>query len=210
MLTKAVEISRYVLLMNFNTYLSQIPNTMKNNKILSIILLLLFITISFTSCKRNDPVPEIDQEEFNEVKVTFTNLSNKDDLVVVTINKEGNPSKEFYSLFKNETYLMEIELYNNSTSINDELIEDIDEHQFFFIAPSDAINSYTYKDDNLGLKGEIKFAERTNEFAFNIILRHGLTKSHPAAQNWNSANFAEAGGADDLSTTFKIKLLDND
>lgn len=183
---------------------------MKNYSKLSIIFLFFIINLSFTSCKRNDPVPEIDQEEFNEVKVTFTNLSDEDNTVIVTINKEGNPDQEFYTLLKNSSYLMEIELYNNSSSINDELIEDINEHQFFFIAPSDAIDEYTYKDDNLGLKGEIKFSERTNEFAFNIILRHGLNKSHPAAQNWNSSNFAEAGGADDLSTAFKIKLIDNE
>lgn len=183
---------------------------MKKYPLLSIAFLFFVFTFTLSSCKRNDPVPEIDLEEFDEVKLTFINKKDANDLIIVNIDKLGKPDRATYSLNKNESYLMEIELFSNSESINYELIEDIDEHQFFFLVPADAVQSYIYKDENLGLQGEIKFTERSTVFDFNIVLRHGLDKSHPAAKDWNSSNFVEAGGADDLSASFKIKLVNKE
>lgn len=179
---------------------------MKANKInkYTVLSIFLLLVISFSSCKRNDPVLEDDQEEYDAVEVVFTQLNDPSKTVKVIFNRNGFTEEVNYELLKNEKYQMEISLFHDDENINQEVIDTSDEHKFFFFAPDNAVLDYQYLDDELGLKGEISFGDYPESFDLKILLRHGLEKGNPAAKAWNSKNYVQAGGVDDLSLKISI------
>jgi hypothetical protein len=171
------------------------------------IAILFSIVVAFASCKKDNPILEDDQEEYDGIKLTFTNLSDPKDILTINFDKEGNSEKSHYHLLKNERYKMEITLFHNGKNINHEFIEEIDEHKFFFLAPEDAITNYLYQDNDLGLKGEITFGSYDSAFDLIALLRHGLDKNHPSAKAWNSIDYQKAGGVDDLRLKIPLHLI---
>ena len=174
-------------------------NKINSYTALSFILLLV---ISFSSCKRNDPVLEGDQEEYDAVEIVFTQIDDPLKSVKVILNRNGYTEQSSYKILKNQNYKMEISLFYDGENINQEIKDEADEHKFFFFAHERAVTGYQYLDDDLGLSGEISFGDYPERFDLKILLRHGLDKNNPSAKDWNSNTYVEAGGVDDLS--FKI------
>lgn len=170
------------------------------------IILILSMVITFASCKKDDPILEDDQEEFDNIQVTFSNLTDPTDVSTLNFDRTGKPDKSPLHLLKQKKYEIKISLFHNEENINHELTEEIDEHKFFFLAPAEAVTNYLYQDENLGLKGEITLGDVDSLFELTILLRHGLDKSHPSAKEWNSKNYQEAGGVDDLKIALPIQL----
>lgn len=179
---------------------------MKNINIYSTLSLFLLLAISFSSCKRNDPILEDDQEEYDAVEVVFSQMNDPSKTVKVTFNRNGFTEESNYKLFKNENYIMEISLFHDGENINKEIRDEADEHKFFFFAPEKAVTNYQYLDDDLGLMGEIGFGDYPERFDLKILLRHGLDKENPAAKEWNSETYVEAGGVDDLLLKIPISF----
>lgn len=188
---------------------------MKNNTLTITISIISIFLISLSSCSKDDPVIEIDQEEYNSAQVIFTrgNLENgqfteTDEKITVNFDRNGAPSSNLTKLVKGESYRMTINLFNGEENINQEIIDEADEHQFFFLGSPDGVFSYLYEDDHIGLKGILTVNSITEQpFDFNIILRHGLNKDHAAAQIWNNPQHVQAGGADDLNFTLKLQTV---
>lgn len=183
---------------------------MKTINLRIIFALIISIVVAFTSCKKDNPILEDDQEEFENVQFSFTNLADPSDISTISFDKEGNPDKSHFHLLKNEKYKMEISLFHNGENINHEFIDEIDEHKFFFLAPSDAVIDYIYQDNDLGLKGEITFGNYDTAFDLTILMRHGLNKNDPSAKAWNSSDYQKAGGVDDLKIALPIHLVSKD
>ena len=179
---------------------------MNRYTLFSLISLFLVMSIGFSSCKRDDPVLEDDQEEFDSVELLFTLIGNPEQTVKVVFNRFGSPEQEKYKFLKNEKYKMDIYLFHDGEDITPEVEDESLEHQFFFFAPASAVTDYSYQDNQLGLKGIIQFGNASSQFNLKILLRHGLNKKHPSAQLWNSPNYIEAGGVDDLSFSVPISL----
>lgn len=191
---------------------------MKKLNRFSIIALLTIVALNFSACKKDSPVLENNQEEFDGTSITFTaghfhgtEFHSHDEEPMVVSFSSNNPgaTPESINLHEGETYLMEINIFQKGKNINAEF--DAKDHQFFFTgAPVDVL-SYEYKDANLGLKGALTVnAIAANGFDFNVILRHGLNKQHASAQAWNSPNYVQAGGTDDFNRKFKIFALEGD
>lgn len=188
---------------------------MKKNQFIFIAITAIFLIISFTSCSKNDPVPELDQEEYNSVQLIFehgtyaNNVFTPSDIeTIVTFTKNGTPTPENISLTEGESYRMRINILLNGESINEEIIDETDEHQFFFLGSPEGVFDYKYEDDQLGLTGILSALKKTSEpFDFQILLRHALNKDHAAAQIWNNSQYVEAGGADDLNIKLKIQVI---
>lgn len=172
----------------------------------TVLSIFLVLTMAFSSCKRDEPVLEDDQEEYDAIEVIFTAVSDPSKPVKVIFNRFGSPERTQYSLSKNEVYDMKISLFHNGENINQEVEEESAEHQFFFFASEQAVSGYQYLDGQLGLKGEISFGEAAEPFDLKVLLRHGLNKDSPAAKAWNSPNYVEAGGVDDLVLFIPITL----
>lgn len=188
---------------------------MKKNQLVSIAAIAIVLLVSFTSCSKNDPVPELDQEEYNSVQLTFEHgtyannvFTPSDEETVINFTKNGTPTPAAIILTEGESYRMKINILLDDESINQEIIDEADEHQFFFLGSPEGVFDYKYEDDQVGLTGILSALKQTSApFDFQILLRHALNKDHTAAQSWNNAQYVEAGGADDLNIKLKIQVL---
>lgn len=189
----------------------------KLHKLLTLSILTI-IGLNFSACKKDNPVLENNQEEFDGTTITLTPghfhgtefHAHDDEPIVVSYENNGSGfSPGSINLHEGESYLMEINIFQKGKNINTEF--DAKDHQFFFTgAPADVLD-YEYHDENLGLTGALTVkAAAVNGFDLNVILRHGLNKQHASAQAWNSANYFQAGGADDFNRKFKIFVLEGD
>jgi len=179
----------------------------------SILALFAIITLSFSSCKKDDPIPEIDQEEFDGTRITFTAghyhgeefhaEEDEEPIVIVFTRGSATPTPSHADLHAGESYRMDITILRDGENINSDF--DAAEHQFFFTGAPAGVLSYEYKDNQLGFTGLLTVNSATDEgFDLNIILRHGLNKSHGSAQAWDSTTYAQAGGTDDLNKKFEL------
>jgi|SRR5690606_11356165 len=184
---------------------------MKNIHLISYLAIASIILIFLSSCSKDDPVIEIDQEEYNAAQIIFAHGHFEDDVfiesdeeIVIDFAKDGTPSSNHTHLTEGESYRMKINLFNNGENINQEIIEEAEEHQFFFLGAPEGVFDYVYEDDQIGLRGILSVQSHSETFDFSIILRHGLNKSHSAAQLWNNPEHIQAGGADDLNFTLAL------
>lgn len=184
------------------------------NQILSIFAIALLLLVSFSSCSKNDPVPELDQEEHDAVQVVLQHGSVENNTfiasgeeTVINFSKNGVPTPKHVHLTEGKTYRMKINMFYDGENINQEIIDEADEHQFFFSGAPDGLFDYTYEDDNIGLQGILRVLDHSDSnFKFKFILRHGLNKDHASAQVWNSKNYVQAGGADDLNVEVEFHV----
>ena len=174
-------------------------------------IVLASLTLNFAACKKDNPVREDDQEEFDGAKIHFTAgqlhdgefLPEGEPIEVTYTKGNTNPTPSHIHLEAGKTYLMEMEFFAKGESVNSDF--DAPHHQFFFIGAPEGILDYTYADDRIGLKGYLTINAITEEgFDWKIILRHGLDKSHTAAQTWNSPDYRQAGGTDDFNRSLEV------
>lgn len=186
-----------------------------NNKLskLSILALFAIIAVSFSSCKKDDPIPEIDQEEFDGTRITFTaghydgaefHAEEGEEPIIIDFERgSAAATPNHIHLHAGETYRMQIAILRDGVNINADF--DAPGHQFFFTGAPAGVLDYEYKDNKVGFDGFLTVKEATDEgFDLNVILRHGLNKSHGSAQAWNSTTYAQAGGTDDLNKKFEL------
>lgn len=132
----------------------------KKNQILAFTFI-LFSAFFLGSCSKDNPQPEIEQEEPDRALLTFTKLdaNGNETQTKVTVDfdelahnhdhdhdhdhagtasisaeEEHDHSHAHIHLDANSTYRLQIEMYREGQMINDEFIKAADEHQFFFFA----------------------------------------------------------------------------
>lgn len=171
-----------------------------------VFLSLFIVLVALGACKRDEPVLELDQEEFDKVEVVFKNKEDLTDSVRIVFNRFGVPEKEVYHLDVKKTYFMRLSLLKDNVSLNDEIEEEHEEHQFFFFAPEESILNYNYLDKRIGLYGEITFGNYLQPFLLRVLLRHGLDKGSEQAAQWNHPLYMQAGGVDDLVLQIPLQL----
>ena len=94
--------------------------------------------LTFGSCKDDPaPTPEVEQEEFDAARVQFIELntdgSETTDTTTVNFSKEGVPSPSHTHLHPGDKYRTLITLYYKGNSINHEIVEEGNEHKFFWL-----------------------------------------------------------------------------
>lgn len=147
----------------------------KKNQLLALAFI-LFSTFFMASCSKDDPQPEIEQEEPDSASLIFTKLDANgnetqtkvtvdfDELshdhdhahastATVSAEEEGHDHDHAHiHLDPNSTYRLNIEMYRDGQLINDEFIKAANEHQFFFFAKDEegkAVSNfinYVYED----------------------------------------------------------------
>lgn len=131
--------------------------TIDNLKRISIYAMLA-ASVLYTGCKKDDddedvPEPENEVEVITDVKLVFTNTA--DDMDVVTAraqDPDGEGVKELeildaITLDTSKTYTLTLEIFNNLESpgedIGEEIAEEDDEHQLFYMFTNDAFANPT-------------------------------------------------------------------
>lgn len=192
------------------------------NKLRNYLVLGLFAVgiLSFSACSKNDPEPELPEEEIESVVFNFIELEahgdhydETDNIIRVVFDEDGLPPVgEHYDLEVGHKYRLKVVAYDFAgREIQQEFVNEADEHQFFFTgAPAGTLN-YTYEDDNVGVTGIFEVLDHTEgSFTMNAVLRHGLDKSRATADDWNNTNHASFGGGVDISVRFPLHFVEDD
>jgi hypothetical protein len=114
---------------------------------------LLFAAIIVTSCNNDDDVPEEENEleVITDVTLVFTNTADANDVVEATAqDPDGIGIQELMILDEidldaDKTYTLTFKIFNNletpGEDIGDEILEEDNEHQFFFSFSDDAFTN---------------------------------------------------------------------
>lgn len=189
------------------------------------IYLFAALAMGFASCESNDPEEENDGEVITDVTLNFQELNTSGGTVGSVISFKASdpqgievgssPTIQPITLTKGKTYRMSIVVFNaiENEDITKEILEEADEHQFFFLgtAVTGNIINITYDDpsgERIGLRNRavVSSSPGTNNAQLRVILRHDLDKNFPGANNPNFANFVQAGGETDLDITFPVVI----
>lgn len=184
-------------------------------------LLITAIGGALTACKKDDPKPPTgggggpinEQELITTVKLFFTNADSSDQREWIWRDLDGDggnpPVITTVSLAANTAYAVRIEVLDESNpndveDITEEIEEEADEHQFFFIV-TDANTNIVYTDqDNdgnpLGLATLWTLGNAANG-SVTVILRHELDKG---AAGVSAGDITNAGGDTDVEITFPL------
>ncbi|WP_111669992.1 hypothetical protein [Algoriphagus litoralis] len=183
------------------------------------------LAMGFASCDSDDPTPENDGEVITDVTLNFQELDASGNPVgLITsfsasdpegIEVGATPTIETVSLTRGKKYRMTIEVYNGiaDEDITEEVLEEADEHQFFFLGSAFSSNILTIAYDDpsgelIGLQNTLNVSSSpgTNNTSMQVVLRHDLDKNFPGATNPNFTNYVQAGGESDLDITFPIVI----
>jgi len=197
---------------------------MKNLKKLPIYLFAL-LTLGFVACESEDPDKENEGEVITDVTLKFQEVDGSNNPIGSVSSFKASdpqgiavgatPTIQTINLTKGKKYLMTIEVYNGieKEDLTKEILEEADEHQFFFLGSAFTSNilSIVYADAGgiaLGLRNflTVSSSPGTNNTSMRVVLRHDLNKKFSGANNPNFENFVQAGGESDLDITFPIIL----
>lgn len=184
-------------------------------------------TFAFASCDSEKPTEENEEEVITDVTLSFTELNSAGAPVGSKISFKASdpqgielgsaPTIETVTLTRGKTYRMEITVFNSieSEDITAEILEEADEHQFYFLGTafvgSSAPASIVYDDpsgDLIGLRTKVTLSATpaSNNAVMRIILRHDLNKAFAGATSPIFQNFAQAGGESDLDINFPLVI----
>ena len=178
-------------------------------KKLSILFIIGFM--SFSSCKKDDPVVPNEEELITTLNYTLTDSASivpNVTLSFIDLDGDGGTAPTITNgvLIANTTYLGSLVLLNESETpsenITTEIQEEDEEHQFFFVTNVDGV-SVTYMDQDslgnpIGLSTKLK-TEATGAGNLTITLKHEPTKP-------NNGTVANAGGETDIEVVFPISV----
>ena len=189
------------------------------------IYLFTALAMGFASCESDDPEPENDGEVITDVILNFQELDGSGSPIgLITSFKASDPEGievgatpiiQPVTLTKGKTYRMTIEVLNSidNEDITEEILEESDKHQFFFLGSgfTSSILTITYDDPSgelIGLQNilTVSVSPGTNNTQMQVVLRHDLNKDFPGATNPNFTNFVQAGGETDLDITFPVVI----
>ena len=177
--------------------------------------LLAMLAVSVFSCDSDDPEPVNEEELITTLRVTFTGTGNTTGTEVATFQDlDGaggdDPIITNPILETNGTYNVTVEFLNETESpaedITEEVEEEGDEHQVFFVSTG-ADFTYAYNDEDgnnnpIGLEGTVTTGA-AGTGTLQVLLIHEPNKTATGVADGNPAN---AGGETDISVTFNLTI----
>lgn len=179
------------------------------------LLLLLFVAVFASACSSDDdPEPENETEIITRVEMKFTNTLNPSEVVLAKFNDPDGPGGNtpiltHPTLKAGTIYSVSIELYNDleGEDITEEIEEEDDEHQFFFIQTGNVFTTISYDDfDAFGKPVGLKSRFTTGAAGtgtLRVVLRHQPNKSGVGVADGQITN---AGGDTDIDITFNVTV----
>lgn len=177
-----------------------------NNAIYSIFFFATLLL--FSGCGNDeDPTPENEEELITTVRLTFTEGDSSFDVEWKDLDGDGanSPVVDDITLEAGKTYAVTLDLLNESEtpveSITEEIEEEAEEHQFFFVVGGDLALTAVYDDEDadgnpVGLKNRFTAGDASTG-TLTIILRHEPNKSASGVSDGDPTN---AGGETDIET----------
>jgi hypothetical protein len=201
-------------------------NKLKNYKFA---MLIGFIALSFTACKKDDPIAEIPAEEVGTAELSFLEVEAElhndhyhyHDIagavpLSISFDQAGlAPVGTHAHLTEGKTYKVSLKAFDFAKrEMQQEFVDKADLHQAFLLGAPDGVLTYVYADRdaenkkvNVGVTGYLTVNKATAGFTFRYVLRHlnpGV-KASLTAQHWNATDFASRfSGANDLDLKFNL------
>ena len=176
-------------------------------------LIISSLALINSSCSSDDDIPEIVNEEelITTATITLTPKDGGNTVTLKSIDLDGDgPNEPVVSisdnLEANEVYYATIVLLNETTDpaedITIEVLDEAEDHQFFYSVSNDLNITTTYNDeDENGNPIGVNFTLNTAAAStgnFTLTLRHQPTKPN--------TNLTDAGGETDISTSYSITI----
>jgi len=184
-------------------------------KYLKISSLFILAIVTMNSCKKDDPVVINDEEVITTLKYTLVPVGGGTTVELSFVDLDGDggnaPVITGGTLEENTTYNGTMTLANESESpaedITAEILEEDEDHQFFFTASNGLNVSTSYKDQDadgnpVGLSSEM-VTTTASTGTLNVILRHEPNKS---ATGVSGGDITNAGGETDIEVDFPITI----
>jgi hypothetical protein len=185
-------------------------------KLIKNIVILVYISSIFAACSSDeDPVIINEEELITTVRATLIPEGGGAEVILESVDLDGDgpnePTIEVNGTFNpNTMYAGTLKILNEAESpaedITLEIMEEDEDHQFFFSFTND-IATATYGDeDSNGNPVGVQFNLLTGaagSSGFTIILRHEPDK---AAADVNTGDITNAGGSTDVQVTFNITI----
>ena len=191
------------------------------------ILILSATLLTFSACTKNDPVPEVDQEELSSASLIFTPVEKIDTdgiISYVPIIGEDADTLKFIGkqlqvapgshlhLHVGETYKLELKTTDfNGNASEQSFVNRADTHQAFLLNAPEGTLDFVYGDDNVGVTAYITVKKEAKE-VLRYVMRHlnkGV-KANIKASDWSNLNFTNFTGANDLDLKFEVHFIDED
>lgn len=200
-------------------------------------LFIIAISILFfaPSCSKDDPTPEVDQEEVGTATLTFTEVKREahddhyhyNDITnpeIEEVRFEGEkmllPADVHLHLEVGKTYRLELKATDFAgRETQQTFLNRAETHQAFILGAEADILTYVYADRdadnnrvNVGVTGYLTVLKETNVFTLRYVMRHlnpGV-KANITADDWNNANFTQFTGANDLDLKVVVHLVGED
>jgi len=188
--------------------------------------------LSTTSCSKDDPTPEEDQEEVSSAELTFTEVEREAhgdhyhyndianaETATVKFDNKGLPSVGAHLHLENgKTYRLTLKALDFAgRETQQTFIDRADIHQVFILGAPEGALDYVYADKdangnavNVGVTGYITVLKTAdNAFTFRYILRHlnSGVKANIKASDWNNPDFAKFTGENDLDLKVEVHLV---
>lgn len=180
----------------------------------SLLLIAIIGLLTITSCDDDDPEPENEEELITTVNVTFEDLSDNSTYTLTFTDLDGDggdpPVITTEPLPANAEFRVDVEFLNEledpAEDITDEVREEAEEHQVFFII--DGINlTHNYDDEDvngnpLGVVNAIQSGDAGNG-TIRVVLRHEPDKF---AAGVSDGDITNAGGETDIDVAFDVEI----
>lgn len=186
---------------------------MKN---LKLVAFLFISTLIATSCSSDDDIaPIVEEEVITTLRVTLVGEGSTILLEYRDLDPDGPTAPVITAsgpLMANTYYTASLELLNElenpAENMTEEILEEAEEHQFFYVVGGGLnISNLTYLDtDSNGKPVGLAFGFETGAASqgdFTVILRHEPNKDGAGV---NDGNIANAGGETDISATFPLVI----
>lgn len=192
-------------------------HTLKNKymKTIKNLALVLFVATLFTACSEDDPEVVNEEELITTLTATLTPSGGGTDIILKSVDLDGDgPNAPVITVSANLTantdYTGVLKIENETESpaedITIEVLEEDEEHQFFF-TPTNNVATVTYNDmDGNGNPIGVQFSLATTTAAsgnLTITLRHEPVKT---ASGVNSGDITNAGGETDVQAVFPVTV----
>jgi hypothetical protein len=184
-----------------------------------LLLLLVMLTLGLASCDDDDnPVIENEEEVITEFIYTLTPAGGGAEILMVFNDPDGDGGIDPViqvtgPLQSSTTYSGSLALANRtnpntSVDIGAEVLEEDEDHQFFYLVEDGLDLDIAYADSDgdgnpLGLLTELTTADSSSTGNLRVILRHEPNKT---AANVTIGDPSGAGGTTDLEVTFPVSV----
>ena len=190
------------------------------------ILFALISVFAFSSCKKDDPVQEVDQEQLSSATLVFTPVVKeiKDGVTTYTPMQDEEahtikfeapsylpPVGTHLHLHVGHTYKLELKTTDFAGRASEQtFLNRPENHQAFLLGADNTELDFVYGDDkNVGITAYITVKKEAS-VTLNYLMRHlrPNVKQNIKVTDWNSSDYKKFTGDNDLDLKFEAHFVE--